>query len=276
MVGTDSMWNGEPLGGGPEAKATKADLVAEVLRHEIATGLRRVGASLPSEAQIMERFAISRPTYREALRILESEGLIRVGRGARGGARVLAPAPQWIARHVGIFLQLQPTPLNDLYAARLAYEPLAARAIAERRDQVALGALAQIAAAQAFSIHDRQGYHAHDAAFRQVLVAHSGNAVIQLIGSVLEDVLRRHNQHYARRNAPVDWQAAHFSDGVKHKRRLVQLMADGDAEGAERAWANYIRTHWRRLAMRVGDDSMIEVYAADDPPPDPAGAASTD
>jgi hypothetical protein len=35
---------------------------------------------------------------------------------------------------VGIFLQLQPTPLNDLYAAWLAYEPVAARAIAERRD----------------------------------------------------------------------------------------------------------------------------------------------
>jgi DNA-binding FadR family transcriptional regulator len=92
-AGRTGMWNGQPSAG----KATKADLVSDVLRHEIAIGLLAAGANLPSEVQLMRRFAISRPTYREALRILESEGLIRVSRGMRGGARVLAPTPQWIS-----------------------------------------------------------------------------------------------------------------------------------------------------------------------------------
>jgi hypothetical protein len=62
----------------------------------------------------------------------------------------------------------------------------------------------------------------------------------------------------------------HFTESVRAKQRLVQLMANGDAEGAERVWADYIRTYWRRLARVVGEDAMVEVYAADDPPSGPS------
>ncbi|WP_338010625.1 FadR/GntR family transcriptional regulator [Gordonia sp. KTR9] len=76
------------------------ELVAAQLRRQVVTGELKAGDPLPSETTLMERFGVSRPTLREAFRILESESIIVVLRGARGGARVLAPNESVAARHL--------------------------------------------------------------------------------------------------------------------------------------------------------------------------------
>ena len=57
-----------------------ADQIASTLRSEIAAGTWGVGQMLPAEHQLMERFGVSRPSCREALRILQSEGLLEIQR----------------------------------------------------------------------------------------------------------------------------------------------------------------------------------------------------
>ena len=71
----------------------------------------------------MTRYSVSRPTLREALRILESEALLTVTRGSRGGPRVHKPDPRLAARHFGLVLQSRGTTLADIYGARLLIEP---------------------------------------------------------------------------------------------------------------------------------------------------------
>ena len=61
------------------------ELIATHLRRQIVRGELRPGETLPAESQLMEQFGVSRPTLREAFRILESEPLISVRRGSRGG-----------------------------------------------------------------------------------------------------------------------------------------------------------------------------------------------
>src|ERR1700751_5550750 len=61
-----------------------AELIAEQIQDDIAAGRLRAGDSLPSETAIMTSFGASRPPVREAIRILESDGLISVRRGSRG------------------------------------------------------------------------------------------------------------------------------------------------------------------------------------------------
>src|SRR3954462_6580915 len=68
-----------------------AELVAGELRRQIVSRDLAGGDALASEADLMTRFGISRPTLREAFRVLESEGLIGVRRGAHGGARGKPP-----------------------------------------------------------------------------------------------------------------------------------------------------------------------------------------
>jgi DNA-binding FadR family transcriptional regulator len=63
--------------------------VATVLRRMFIRGEIPEGTMLPPESELMERFRVYRPTLREAFRVLESESLIEVQRGVRGGAQVM-------------------------------------------------------------------------------------------------------------------------------------------------------------------------------------------
>jgi len=89
--------------------------VAKQIRNAIIRGELRDGDTLPAEAHLIAEFSVSRPTIREAVRILESEGLVEVARGARGGARISSPNYEMIQRAAGITLQAQQVTIGDLY-----------------------------------------------------------------------------------------------------------------------------------------------------------------
>ena len=82
-----------------------AELVASQLRRRIIGGDLGDGDELPREAELLDEFGVSRPSLREALRILETEGLIRIRRGKVGGAIVQRPTAESTAYHVGLTLQ---------------------------------------------------------------------------------------------------------------------------------------------------------------------------
>src|SRR5882724_6891973 len=109
------------------------ELIATRLRRQIVRGELKPGETLPAEGQLMEQYGVSRPTLREAFRILEAETLISVRRGSRGGARVVAPDASVAARYVGLLLQIQGATINDVYEARMISEPPCARLLALHR-----------------------------------------------------------------------------------------------------------------------------------------------
>ncbi len=81
-----------PVKGITAVRVPKAgELVASHLRRQMVLGELKEGAQLAPESVLMEQFGVSRPTLREAFRILEAEGAITVRRGVRGGARVQVP-----------------------------------------------------------------------------------------------------------------------------------------------------------------------------------------
>jgi GntR family transcriptional regulator, transcriptional repressor for pyruvate dehydrogenase complex len=112
-----------------------AELIASHIRGQIVRGELTTGDTLPSEAAMTEMFGVSRPTLREAFRILETESLISIRRGARGGAQVSAPDVAVAARYVGLLLQVTHTTIADVYEARMVIEPVAAGLLAARRTQ---------------------------------------------------------------------------------------------------------------------------------------------
>src|SRR5208283_6127923 len=113
--------NGRPFGQRIRVPKT-AELVAAELRRKIVRGELAEGDALPSEATLMAEFAVSRPTLREAFRVLESESLITIRRGAHGGARVKGPDSRMAARYAGLILEYRETTLRDVFDARSVIE----------------------------------------------------------------------------------------------------------------------------------------------------------
>ena len=92
--------------------------MAADLRRQIITGELRANEPLPVEDELMQELAVSRGVVREALRILETEGLVSVRRGAGGGPTVRHPTIQQMATGVGTYLQLGDVLVTDVWEAR--------------------------------------------------------------------------------------------------------------------------------------------------------------
>src|SRR4051794_8202475 len=110
------------LGIGPEARRRlsarrTAEIVADELRRQIIDGELSDGDLLPRQELLVEQFNVSLVSLREALRILETEGLVSVRRGNRGGAVVHAPGKGSAAYMLGLLLQSDYVPLADLGTA---------------------------------------------------------------------------------------------------------------------------------------------------------------
>ena len=111
MIGPDAVSSAP---GAPIRSPKTAELVAGTLRRMVVDGQLKEGDYLPNEAELMTHFGVSRPTLREAVRVLESERLVEVRRGSRTGARVRVPGPEIVARPAGLLLELsgEPSPMS--------------------------------------------------------------------------------------------------------------------------------------------------------------------
>src|SRR5262245_54048967 len=121
---------------GPERNAErprareKPQQIADELRRMIVSGELSEGDSLGREPELVERFGVSRPSLREALRILEAKGLISVVRGRGGGVVVHEPDERMAAHTAALVLQARNVSLADVNEARTLIELAAVRAVA--------------------------------------------------------------------------------------------------------------------------------------------------
>lgn len=226
------------------------ELVAAELRRKIVTGELEVGEPLPSEAALMAQFGVSRPTLREAFRILESEQLIRVLRGARGGARVLKPDPAVAARYTGVLLQSAGTPLVDVYRARASLEESAIGMAAGRRLAANVKELERLLAEGAELVEDPSAYAEHDVVFHRAVVELSGNTTLKVMADMLLHIIGAHNRAFIAAH-PEGYELPANRTAQRAHSKLVRLLAAGELETAQ--------VHWRRHLEGV------EKYMVGDP-----------
>lgn len=178
----------------PVGRAPLSLLVSEQLRESIVSGTVAVGAALPTEKELTEQFQVSRSTIREALRILQAEGLVSGGdsvstaRPRVSSARTVGSA----ARALENVLRLGQVPLPDLLDLRLLIEgaALAEAAVDPQPDALAdaRDALDQMRAPDV----GIEAFHAADVAFHIALVGAAGNRAYHLVLGVLRDAVATH------------------------------------------------------------------------------------
>jgi GntR family transcriptional repressor for pyruvate dehydrogenase complex len=233
-----------------------AVLVAAQLRRQIVNGKLKPGDKLQPESVLQSEFAISRPTMREALRLLESESLITIKRGKHGGARVMSIDLGAIASQVGVFLQIEGTTLEDVWLARTVIEPPAAGLLATTRNPAALAALeANIAAARDAADNDLIRYADLAAEFSMLITRHCGNRTIHLLASLIYDIIRRQHENVTERtldNARVDRLR---QDSLRDREKAVALMRSGTPAAAESFWRAHLE-HMRDLVLQAYSSPM--------------------
>lgn len=104
-----------------------ADVLADVLREQILEGQLGEGSTLPSERDLAEQSGLSRATVREALLILELDGLVQTRTGRKGGAEVVKPRSETVQRSIHTFIRGQGVRFESVLQARQAIEPQSAR-----------------------------------------------------------------------------------------------------------------------------------------------------
>lgn len=211
-----------------------AATVAGVLRRRILSGDLAVGASI-TEAGLAEEFQISRPTLREALRILEMEQLLSVQRGSHRGSVVRLPDASVTVRSITSLLHLRGATMLDIYDARLAFEPPAVRMAAQRctADEVAglrnlLDEGIQEMRAQKL-LYPTVGWRFHTA-----LVAASGNATLALMAQSFERISAEHS--VAVTTAWTEQCGLLVTRAEQAHRKVIDLIESGDGERAEVFW----------------------------------------
>jgi DNA-binding FadR family transcriptional regulator len=120
-----------------------SDVLANELRERILTGEFVEGTALPPERELVTQTRMSRTTVREALRILEVQGLVRIKTGRAGGAFVQRPGKDSVATSVNLLIRGQQIRLAALLETREAIEPFCAKLAARHRTDADLARLEQ-------------------------------------------------------------------------------------------------------------------------------------
>lgn len=225
-----------------------AEGLADVLRDRILDGGMRDGDLLPKQSELLAQYQVGKTTLRQAIRILETEGLVAVRRGNTGGLAVQLPSERDAARTFGLVLRSRRVPLEDLAAAVRNLEPTCAGMCAARDDR------ATEVVPQLLALHERCVELVDDLPafvracrdFHEGLVALCGNTTMQLLLGTAETLWSAHEHDWA----DAVPEGADFTErkkaGLDVHRELVDLIAAGDVDGAHglaRRHVEYAQSH---------------------------------
>jgi GntR family transcriptional regulator, transcriptional repressor for pyruvate dehydrogenase complex len=236
-----------------------AELVASQLREDILSGRLKEGDVLPSQEGLLAEFQVSPPALREAIHILETDGLISVRRGNLGGAIVHLPSSERTAHMISMVLQARAARPADVSEALMHMEPICAGMCASREDRMTevVPHLEEAIEAQVAELDDPSAYVPNARKFHEVLVSRCGNEpMILLIGS-LELIWSSHESSVW--SDDLDSPAAQKTQraALRDHERLLDAIRDGNSSRATRLAHDHLAAA-RHNTLAYGKNTTIQ------------------
>jgi GntR family transcriptional repressor for pyruvate dehydrogenase complex len=158
-----------------------ATLLAQRIVSEIADRKLEPGTPLPPERVMLEEYGVARGTLREALRFLESQGVITMKTGPGGGPVVAQPTSRHLGSIIARMLQRAQTSFRSVLEARVTLEPTLARRAAERISDEELAELHESLVAMREHLDDVDFYLRENEHFHALIARAAGNPLFSLV-----------------------------------------------------------------------------------------------
>ncbi|WP_339948079.1 FadR/GntR family transcriptional regulator [uncultured Albimonas sp.] len=229
-----------------------SDVLADRLRDLIVSGRFSPGEALPPERELAADSGLSRSSVREALRLLETEGLLTTRAGRAGGSVVTRPGRGSIARSVELFVRAHGMGLGALLDCRLAVEPMLARLAARNRTEAQLAEISAIHERFVASVDEVPAYKRINLDWHLAVARASGNeplmALMEAVTAPIRDA-----QEYRHVTTPDLRRGAVRAHSV-----ILEAIAARDGEAAFKRMERHVGAY-RDIALR-----REEVVAAGD------------
>jgi len=243
----------------PRRKRPKlGEAIANDLRRMIVDGTLEAGTNLSGEDDLAAQFGVSRPTMREAIRILEAEALLTPSPTSYGALVITRPHPGMATKYLGLLMQSEGVTLSDIYQARDIFEPAAVRIVAETKGAEAAEVLAALIARRRLVMPNWPAEVALTVSFHEALMELSGNKTLALLLKVFHNIFERHlGRARAQRDQSLDDDARSFA--LSAHERLVALIRDGRGAEAEAFWTQHLQTTRERYLRLRELDHVIDM-----------------
>ncbi|WP_432002326.1 FadR/GntR family transcriptional regulator [Streptomyces sioyaensis] len=234
---------GTPASGGHRVGRNNQRLWQDVvssLLNRIVAGEFPAGSVMPAEAELAEAYGVSRPSIRDAVKILQERGLIRVQHGV---GSVVQSSTEWSVldpeliaarmEHDTAGYQV----FDDLSVVRIALESELAAAAATRIDADAIARLTEHMALMDAATGDPDRYLELDVAFHGLVIDLAGNQMATAIMNSIQEPLRQSRRLTNR--IPKAIESAH---GFHHQ--IFDKLVIGDSAGAGRTMREHLQWSW--------------------------------
>jgi DNA-binding FadR family transcriptional regulator len=212
------------------AEGKRAEVLAAAVHQDIVAGGWQTGSVFGTETELLERYGVSRPVLREAVRLLEYHTVAKMRRGPGGGLIVTEPLPQASVDTIALYLEYRRPSREDLRLVRDAIEvdnvaKVVAKVVSRRSDaDVAAFLTAQGRSGDPPDERDPRQAGLAEFLFHTDIAELAGNKALELFLRILVELFRRHwTSTMAPMPQPQDAEQVHHAHA-----RIVEAILDGD------------------------------------------------
>jgi len=228
--------------------------IARDIVRQVGDGRVSAGRPLSSEAEMAATYSVGRTSVREALRILEVQGLVSIRTGPGGGPTVVDPTTADVGRMLSLHMNIRGSTFGDLAQARLEIDPILAARAAEHATANGIERLRDIVEIMETIPIGRNAEWARTASmFNAIVAAMAGNSTLAMLSSALRAI-------YAERISQIHYTAKMRQNAIGHYRRIIAAIVAKDPEQSRKSSFELIDGSLKQMRKAHPDilDSIVD------------------
>jgi GntR family transcriptional repressor for pyruvate dehydrogenase complex len=236
------------------------ELVVQRIKELLTKGELKAGSRLPPERELAERFHISRPSLRTALKALSVMGIIRAKPGS--GTYIAESLPEIFTAPMQFLTLINQTSAEELFEARQIIETGLAGLAAERATADDLRRLAEEIEGMRRSMDDPDIFFSHDIRFHKAMADAANNPLMSRVMDTIADLLYQFRRESASHRG-------HFEGAIRGHERILQAISLRDPVAAKEMLSRHLRDALVGLAEVRRDNGSAEATPARSLPSEP-------